>query len=48
MEIGVKIECAEVQAEEIEGDLGSQSFDPPPLALLEITVCILQITGVDK
>lgn len=35
-----------VQAEEIEGDLGSQPFDPPPL--LEIAICILQITGVDR
>lgn len=37
--------CAEVQAE-IEGDLGSQPFDLPPL--LEIAICILQITHVDK
>lgn len=37
---------AGVQAEEIEGDLGSQPFDPPPL--LEIAICILQITGVDR
>lgn len=42
---GVESE-AEVPAEEIEWDLGSQPFDSPPL--LEIAVCTLQITGVDK